>query len=65
MSPLPLIIEIEGETMSEEPQGSDPTRPVNPSLSFSRNVEVSSLEKLQCLDGGQRKRGFSLIPRSI
>ena len=65
MSPLPLIIEIEGKSMSEEPQGSDPTHPVKPSLSFSRNTKVSSLEKLQFLDNRHRKRGFSLIPRSI
>ena len=50
MSPLPLIIEIEGKSMSEEPQGLDPTRLVKPSLSSSRNAEVSFLEKLQFRD---------------
>ncbi|WJZ91182.1 hypothetical protein VitviT2T_010279 [Vitis vinifera] len=42
MSPLPLIIELEGETMSEEPRRSNPTRPVSPPLTSSRLAEVLS-----------------------
>ena len=74
MISLPLVLGIEGDSVTKEPQGSYAAQPVNPPLSSSSwdfresisplDVEVSSFDQLlHFLGRRQRKMGLSLIPR--